>query len=210
MCFTVDQIERTCGFLLLNELNEFVYYCKMCQCEFDVCPDLEVHILSEHQDNKEAVLVNESIFMDDFEPTPIENDPIHVKIEDFNTNFILNEPIAEELIETDVQESIETNLNELFYEYKTPLVDSNVNYDFNNDNNSNESNKATDEESIGKKGKGRTNGSKKRRHSNGDESLIVETKKSLTKSPQRPVMRSKRKKIDESIEIRAKEPIPKR
>lgn len=68
MCFTIDQFEQACGFLLLGEFNTFIYCCKKCQCEFESGPNLEVHILSEHEDDRrhiESVFVNDVVFVDD-------------------------------------------------------------------------------------------------------------------------------------------------
>ncbi|XP_055303253.1 zinc finger protein 700-like [Sitodiplosis mosellana] len=82
MCFTVDQIEQACGLLLLNEFNTFVYCCKKCQCDFDSGPNLEVHILSAHQDDKshiENVFVNDDIFMDDFDRNSEDSSELQVE-----------------------------------------------------------------------------------------------------------------------------------
>ncbi|XP_055303171.1 zinc finger protein 665-like [Sitodiplosis mosellana] len=68
MCFTIDQIEQACGFVLLNESNTFVYCCNKCQCEYDSGSNLEVHFLSEHQDDKthiENLFVNDGILVED-------------------------------------------------------------------------------------------------------------------------------------------------
>lgn len=75
MCLTMDQFEQACGFLLLNEYNEFVYYCKRCQSEFKSGSFLEAHILSEYHDNKRNIFVNDGILIGDsvFESTPDEN-----------------------------------------------------------------------------------------------------------------------------------------
>lgn len=67
MGFTVNQIAEACGILLLNESHVFVYYCKECKREFECGPDLEVHILTEHDDSKantEDVFVCDGIFVD--------------------------------------------------------------------------------------------------------------------------------------------------
>lgn len=66
MRFTISQIDRACGLLLLNEHNAFVYYCKECHRDFDSGPNLEMHILSEHQDDNghiESVFLNDSIYV---------------------------------------------------------------------------------------------------------------------------------------------------
>lgn len=64
MCVT---IEKACGFLFLNEFGTFVYCCKECHTEYDTGPNLEVHVLSVHQDTKrhiESVFVNDGIVLD--------------------------------------------------------------------------------------------------------------------------------------------------
>lgn len=62
MCIITDKIEQACGFLLLNEFNSFIYWCKYCQHEFECASDLELHILSEHHDNKTNILKDETEF----------------------------------------------------------------------------------------------------------------------------------------------------
>lgn len=67
MCFTVDKIEQACGFLLLNEFSVFVYYCKMCQSEFNSGTNLEAHWILEHQEDRkncENIFVDDGIFED--------------------------------------------------------------------------------------------------------------------------------------------------
>ncbi|XP_031626565.1 zinc finger protein 26-like [Contarinia nasturtii] len=60
MVLTYEQAERACGFLLLNEFNEFTYCCKMCGYEFGLGTQLEEHILREHQDVKSRI---ENVFV---------------------------------------------------------------------------------------------------------------------------------------------------
>ncbi|XP_055303172.1 zinc finger protein 652-B-like [Sitodiplosis mosellana] len=96
MCFTIDQYEQACGFLLLDEFNTFIYCCKRCHCEFDSGPNLEVHILSEHGNDKAHIgngFVDDGRFsMDDVSehetnkllPTAevlINGEPVHIKTE---------------------------------------------------------------------------------------------------------------------------------
>ncbi|XP_031631840.1 zinc finger protein 782-like [Contarinia nasturtii] len=68
-------LHQACGFLLLDDLNTFIYCCKKCQNQFDSGPNLEVHILSdscynlhksEHRDDNEDVIVKDEIFVDEF------------------------------------------------------------------------------------------------------------------------------------------------
>lgn len=66
MCFTVDQIDRACGLLLLTESNTFVYCCKQCQCEFESGSNLEVHILTEHEDESVFVVDDTTVLNNDY------------------------------------------------------------------------------------------------------------------------------------------------
>lgn len=59
MCFSIEQLDRACGLLLLNEFNIFVYCCKNCQLEFESGPSLEGHILEQHLDDKQNIIVDE-------------------------------------------------------------------------------------------------------------------------------------------------------
>lgn len=49
-----DQNNRVCGLVVLNEFNAFVYFCKICQREFESGLDFEAHIRSSHQDDNGA------------------------------------------------------------------------------------------------------------------------------------------------------------
>ncbi|XP_055303247.1 zinc finger protein 595-like [Sitodiplosis mosellana] len=95
MCFTIDQYEQACGFLLLSEFNTFIYCCKRCHCEFDSGPNLEVHILSEHEHDKAYIgngFVDDDIIVDvggqelnEFlatEEVLIDGEPVDVKAEE--------------------------------------------------------------------------------------------------------------------------------
>lgn len=64
MCFTIDQINRAFGILLLSEANTFIYCCKLCPREFVAGVELETHIRFEHDDNDRKPL--ESIFVNNF------------------------------------------------------------------------------------------------------------------------------------------------
>lgn len=92
MCLTMNQFEQACGYLLFNEYNEFVYYCKKCQSEFKSGAFLEAHILSEYHDNKRNIFVNDGIFIGDcvFESTPDENDQQIENNSSFDGNLIEN------------------------------------------------------------------------------------------------------------------------
>lgn len=63
MCFTIDQLDRACGILLLTESNRFIYFCKFCEGEFESGVELEVHIRFEHTDGEEKPL--EGVFVAD-------------------------------------------------------------------------------------------------------------------------------------------------
>lgn len=67
MCSTNEQFDQACGFLLINDFSVFIYCCKRCPNEFVSGPDLETHILFEHQEDKKEI---ESLFVNDyiFEP----------------------------------------------------------------------------------------------------------------------------------------------
>lgn len=70
MLLTPEQLERACGFLLLNEFNAFSYCCKTCPSEFESGPELEAHVL-DHQDVKtgfESVFVPPSDVCEEIEP----------------------------------------------------------------------------------------------------------------------------------------------
>lgn len=217
MCFTNRKIEQSCGFLLLDDFNAFIYCCTKCQCEFDYSSDLEMHILSEHQNDKEAVLVNDDVSVDDFEsmsidiePVSIEIEPVDIKIEQYEANVEeLNESSTEELIEG----STESNLNEEDEDDNKPSIDSHVNYDVVGDDNSDEADKVTVEASAGKRRRGRPRKTKKKRHGNSDVStLTLDTEKSFTRNPRSRSAALKRKKVssNESTEFRSEEPISKR
>lgn len=79
MCLTHQQIEQTCGFLLLNEFSVFIYCCKVCTSEFKYGTDLEAHILWEHQVDEKEV---ESVLVAAEEPElePI-SDEVPIKTE---------------------------------------------------------------------------------------------------------------------------------
>lgn len=62
MYFTPEQIQQTCGILLCNDFNTFVYYCTKCRCEFCSGKELEEHIVFDHHDKKKCV---DGIFVDD-------------------------------------------------------------------------------------------------------------------------------------------------
>lgn len=83
MCFTIDQLEKACGLLLLNEFNTFIYCCKHCQREFEFGSNLEVHIWSEHQDDRRNVYEHGDVFVEEisFEPTSSGIERKNVKIE---------------------------------------------------------------------------------------------------------------------------------
>lgn len=98
MCITYDQIDEACGFLLLRELNTFVYCCKVCRGEFETGTYLESHILSEHEDDKSGVCVNDG-FLNETTSTndsPIEIDPTIVKIEDDDPSYLIDDGINNE------------------------------------------------------------------------------------------------------------------
>lgn len=115
MCFTFDQIEQACGFLLLGEFNIFVYCCKICRSEYASGPLLEVHILSEHSDDKTNVLgnvnlVDESVSID----SPTEIDPINVKSEpdDNDQSFLIVDDVIQEYNgnNNEINDSIEATI----------------------------------------------------------------------------------------------------
>ncbi|XP_055303246.1 uncharacterized protein LOC129568930 [Sitodiplosis mosellana] len=183
MCVTRNKFERACGLLLLNEFKAFVYCCIRCQCEFDYSMELEVHILSEHQNDEihmENVFVNDGITVN--EATPIEYGPTSVKIE----------PCVEHGDAPNAEESVEINARE--------LTDFSVNHEFDNDNNGNESNKTVVEVLTSRKRRERPPTPKKRKLNNVDKSFTAKTKESIIKGRQSTLMRnglgSKRKKID--------------
>lgn len=63
MSFTGDKFDKACGFLLINDLNVFLYCCKTCPDEFGSSADLETHILSEHRNEQkdiERVFISEN------------------------------------------------------------------------------------------------------------------------------------------------------
>lgn len=62
MYLTAEQIQQTCGFLLCNDSNTFIYYCAKCRCEFYSGAELEQHIVFDHHDEKKYV---DGIFVDD-------------------------------------------------------------------------------------------------------------------------------------------------
>lgn len=62
MYFTTEQIQQTCGILICNDFNRFVYYCTKCRCEFNSGKELEEHIVFDHHDKKKHV---DGIFIDD-------------------------------------------------------------------------------------------------------------------------------------------------
>ncbi|XP_055303243.1 zinc finger protein ZFP2-like [Sitodiplosis mosellana] len=132
MCFTIDQIERACGLLVLTEFNTFVYCCKSCHCEFESGSNLEVHILSEHQDDKGAIFVNGDVWTDNcsIEPTPIDCVATNAKLGQFGL---------------DAEQSIERNVVELYVDYAKPLPILLVNENFDDDINGIETNIAKDE-----------------------------------------------------------------
>lgn len=59
MSFTLDQLERACGFLFQLESKAFVYCCKQCPNEFTTGAELETHILFVHDDD-ESTFDNDS------------------------------------------------------------------------------------------------------------------------------------------------------
>lgn len=62
MYLTSEQIQQTCGILICNDSNRFVYYCTKCRSEFYSGVDLEEHIVFDHHDKKKHV---DGIFIDD-------------------------------------------------------------------------------------------------------------------------------------------------
>lgn len=62
MYLTTEQIQQTCGILICNDSNRFVYYCTKCRSEFYSGVDLEEHIVFDHHDKKKHV---DGIFIDD-------------------------------------------------------------------------------------------------------------------------------------------------
>ncbi|XP_055303252.1 zinc finger protein 91-like [Sitodiplosis mosellana] len=189
MCFTIDQIERACGLLLLTEFNRFVYCCKTCHCEFETGSNLEVHILTEHQDCKGAVFENGEIFVDSIDASVYEAGPTKVEIERIDEN-------VEEWSELNVIEPDKPNFNEgnkakllesseAYVEESsnddTPLADLLGNHGIDNVNSSDESAKAGDKVSIVKKQRGQPVGWRKRRDSN--ETYTPGTKKTCKKRP---------------------------
>lgn len=62
MCLTAEQIQQTCGFLVCNDFNAFIYYCTKCSGEFHSGRELEEHITFDHHDEKKFV---DGIFVDD-------------------------------------------------------------------------------------------------------------------------------------------------
>lgn len=63
MGFTIDQLNRACGILLLTGSNAFIYCCKRCPNEFPAGADLETHILFEHCDDDDDEKSLESVFI---------------------------------------------------------------------------------------------------------------------------------------------------
>ena len=96
MCFTYDAIEQACGFLVRAEFNTFIYCCKVCRGEFESGPHLELHILSEHEDEKGGILMPDS-YVDESISTesPIEIDPTIIKIEPDDEIFLVEEDFIE-------------------------------------------------------------------------------------------------------------------
>ncbi|XP_055303174.1 uncharacterized protein LOC129568871 [Sitodiplosis mosellana] len=209
MCFTIDQIERACGLLLLTEFNTFVYCCKSCKCEFESGSNLEVHILSKHQDDMEAIFENSEVFVDNFDASRYEIGPSDVKFEQIGSNC--DEPNGDELDEESFTKSCEPNqqkieveqfdsnnevsnerdekLNEPILlessdEDDTPLADLVADHGFDNVNSSDESTKANDDVSIVKKRRGRPIGWRKRRDSN--EALTQKIIAGTKRPPGRP------------------------
>lgn len=62
MYLTSEQIQQTCGILICNDSNRFVYFCTKCRSEFYSGKDLEEHIVFDHHDKKKHV---DGIFIDD-------------------------------------------------------------------------------------------------------------------------------------------------
>lgn len=92
MCFSIEQLDRACGLLLLNEFNIFVYCCKNCQLEFDSGSSLEVHVLEQHQDNKQNIIVDDQIFVDS-----LSCDQTSIKEDNYDEDI----PIAECMLYSD-------------------------------------------------------------------------------------------------------------
>lgn len=82
-----DRMQRACGYLVLNDVNAFVYCCRTCPCEYESILDLEAHILYDHLDVKEGII--ESVFVpgDVFEAIS-EVQPMKI-----NQNIILTQEI---------------------------------------------------------------------------------------------------------------------
>lgn len=98
MCITYDQIDEACGYLLLRELNKFVYCCKVCRGEFETGPYLESHILSEHEDDKGSVCVNDGLLNEttSTNDSQIEIVPAIVKIEHDDPSYLVDDGINNE------------------------------------------------------------------------------------------------------------------
>ncbi|XP_055303249.1 zinc finger protein 595-like [Sitodiplosis mosellana] len=132
MCFTIDQFKQACGFLLLGEFNTFIYCCKKCQREFDSGPNLELHILSEHEDNKghiENIFVNDNIFVDN-----VGGQKTNERLPTVEVSMAIG--LVD--IKTEVETPEESDKVSIDVESKTD-VDFSMDYDFRNDSSSNES-----------------------------------------------------------------------
>ncbi|XP_055303173.1 zinc finger protein 227-like [Sitodiplosis mosellana] len=197
MCFTIDQIERACGLLVLTEFNTFVYCCKSCQCEFESGSNLEVHILSEHQDDMETIFENSEVFVESF--NPYASNPAISEYGIWPTNVKVEQTDVEELNESKLLQSSEAYVEESSND-DTPLADLLGNHGIDNVNSSDESIKANDELSIVKKRRGQPVGWRQRRYS--DEAFTPEKKKAGTKrAPGRPPG-AKNKNYDDALETK--------
>lgn len=71
MCSGLEQMDRICGFLLLNDFGVFIYCCKKCAQEFTSGTELERHILVEQHDQEQKDI--EKVFLtEEFESVPEE------------------------------------------------------------------------------------------------------------------------------------------
>lgn len=204
MCFTVDKIDQARGYLLLNEFSAFVYCCKQCHCEFDFSPDLEEHILSEHEDNKEhirSVIENYEILGDS---QIIDIGSTNMKIEPCDDDEEINENFAD-LIESNAENLIETNVQAIECDFRNENEDGEeffIAYDPDNDSNSKQitNDKVTDEVSLSEQLRDQPRKKKrmtiKRARSNSDELIIPDTKELYTKSKRSLPVASQRQKVN--------------
>lgn len=121
MCFTIDKLDKSCGFLLINECNVFLYCCKMCSTEFGAGSDLEEHILFDHlmQDkNIDSVFVknisNVSKIQEEQNNSLMQNLCTELEMAQNSTEMVKNNEsddveMIEEILEESTDESIPSN-----------------------------------------------------------------------------------------------------